>query len=1079
MAHSITIPFFAFKLHFHSGGNILFPIHSPESIRVKHSIQKIAKSYGKVLQKQIVDKGEYVHLLNEWQNGDFLKSHLKVSFDADKEGLSFPAFELEFDYYYKESEHGYWGLIPALSMEIFANDIDDLEESLEKAIQQEFKLNKRLDEVQGIIAAMWYDSVELLRSDITLKFHSLAELDSLEEHQKDLWLPRVATLIKVEEQETFGRVNEMKRLVRAINGNFSRNVLLIGTSGVGKTALLKELIYQKHDFRGQIWETSASILIKELTQSTGWQDNIAYLVKELTLQGDILFIRNLLELFEVGRYEGNSISIAEYLLTYIARGEVSIITECTEEEKAIIELKSPNFLSNFQLITLVEPQEDLENIILKKVNSIAKKNKVEIDNEAIQETIRLNKRFTPYSGFPGKPIRFLESIILDQKESSDHETANKISRSEVISHFCEEAGMPLFMVDPQIPMFPAKIKAQFNSEVYGQEPAVDGVVNMLTAVKTGLSKTGKPIASFLFVGPTGVGKTELAKVLSNFMFGSRNRMVRFDMSEFSSYDAVSKLIGQGQYVDGLLTSTVRREPFCVLLFDEVEKAHRDFFDLLLQILDAGRLTDSRGKLVNFCSTIIIMTSNIGAAAMQRREIMTNEANKKKEMAGRYLRAVQEQLRPELYNRIDEVIPFAALNEETVRYVVEREINQFKKREGIRYRRMDLNIEEAVFDYLAKVGFDAKYGARYLQRTLREKLVIPLSRTLNIFDLDDQLMVNISVKKKQIVIDADADPLGIDLLFEEIEKNDYADLAGQYRRSFQRFQEGYLFTQLMSDLDILKRQKDKMEQKFWNEKTRAKKYSNLLHLQSEIKTHATKIEKLEANYSLACMDLMVYELDWSLQMEAWKDKFFDIKVETLLLSDATHRNCRFRIYGENLELLINYYIPLFKQKGFDFIGQTIWYREDYFSEMIEVENKKGKSSYKLREEYFLRNWEESDKKNLIPEKPKDKLLGIEFLLVGNCPNLYLEKEAGQQKWKISDKEEYLYKIDVAKLNDALPKGAHKNSFFDNKTPFRTVTSKSIEDKNYGLKREVNRNGLLNLMIPLMDAQYKLNINLKIN
>ena len=1080
MPYTVTIPFFAFKIHYTTGSPGVTPMHDMGLMRFSQSLEKVAKSFSSEYQKHVTNKGKLKDILDYWQNGDFIKSKILVPIPKSRDGYSYPDIELEFDFFYQKNARGFWCVVPALKLEAFADDEDELEDTLLGIILQEFRRTGRLNSVSGIVDAIWYDEIELLQQDIEIKFPTPAELDNSQELQSEDWLPKVATKLEIAEKITYGRAAELNRLVRAMKGNSLRNVLLVGASGVGKTALVWELEYRRkeEDFRGEIWETSASVLIKELTRDTGWQDNIIPLVKELTTKGDILFVRNLLELFEVGKYQGNSISIAEYLLPYISRGELTIISECTDEEKGIIELRSANFLSSFEIIAMEAPQDDLEDIILKKVKDLSSKNKIKIENEAIEETIRLNKRFTPYSGFPGKPIRFLESILLNQVSAKERESIIEISRSEVIGHFCEETGMPAFMVDPVIPMHPNQIKAQFNNAVFGQENAVENVVNMLSTVKTGLSKTGKPIASFLFVGPTGVGKTELAKVLSEFMFGSRDRMIRFDMSEYSSYDAVTKLLGSGFYSDGLLTSTVRREPFCVLLFDEIEKAHPDFYDLLLQMLSEGRLTDSRRKLVNFCSTIIIMTSNIGAAAMQRRTIGPENKNHNKEIAQRYLRAVQDYFKPEIYNRIDQVIPFEPLSQDTVRFVMEREIEALKKREGIRFRRMDLTIEEQVLDYLSKEGYDSRYGARYLQRALRQELIIPLSKKVNVFDLDDQLIVNVSMKNKSIEILVDADPLGLDLLFEEIEKFDYADLTGEYRRQMQKFQSGFLYTQLMSDLDILIRKKNKLGEKFWEEKSRAEKYSNLLSLKSEVETQEIAIEKLETNFSLACMELQGYKTEWSDQLEKWKADFFELKVKNLLQSNPMNGNGRLRIYGKNIQPLMDFYVEFFIKKGFDFSVQTVWFRDSFYNEKIELINKKGKVNAESRKEYYVRDWVDKSDRNLMPEEAQDIFCGIDFLIVGECPKLYLRNESGMQRWKMAPKKEFVFISEVVDMNAPFPGNIHKKSFFESKNPFRIVELLSLEDKHLNIKREVIRGNYLDLIIPILDKQFEVSVDLAV-
>ncbi|HQU60866.1 MAG TPA: AAA family ATPase, partial [Saprospiraceae bacterium] len=443
---------------------------------------------------------------------------------------------------------------------------------------------------------------------------------------------------------------------------------------------------------------------------------------------------------------------------FLSRGEVVLISECTEEELARIELQSPSYISYFTQIHLKEPEgEVLEAIILDKVRDTAQLKSVHIEEEAIREAIRLNRRFSPYSGMPGKPIRSLESLLINKRSTLDKAAESlHISRSEVIHQFCEETGMPRFMADPAIPMDTVAIKADFNSKIFGQEAAVDSIVDLLAAVKTALTRTGKPIASLLLVGPTGVGKTELAKTLAEFMFGNRNRLVRFDMSEFSTPYSILRLTGTSYFTDGLLTSAIRREPFSVLLFDEIEKADPHFFDLLLQLLSEGRLTDNQGKLANFCSTIIIMTSNIGAQNLSQNPIGWTQEPEKEQVKAHFLSEAQKYFRPELFNRIDQVIPFAPLDKFTVRFVIEREVQLLRQREGIRFRRMNLQIEDPVLDFLAEKGYDSKYGARQLQRTIRDKLLVPLAKVLNTEDFDDQLDVKALVIEGEIQAISESD-----------------------------------------------------------------------------------------------------------------------------------------------------------------------------------------------------------------------------------------------------------------------------------------------------------------------------------
>ncbi|NJL76297.1 MAG: ATP-dependent Clp protease ATP-binding subunit, partial [Saprospiraceae bacterium] len=590
-----------------------------------------------------------------------------------------------------------------------------------------------MSNVQDIVSAIWYRHISWEREEVLYSFPTPDEVSYYITTTQNPWLPRLAQQILVKKPVLYGRAKELEQLVQAFQNPFQKNILLVGENGVGKSVLIYEAVrvLQEQNLLPEIWETTAARLIKELIQKTGWQDNIVFLCNELVQKKAILYVRNLMELFEVGQYEGNEVSLGLYLRSVLSQGEIALVAECTEDELAQIELKNSNYTTLFQIIRLNPPTDELQMIILQKSKDLANNKQISISEDAIKEIIRLNKRYTPYSGFPGKPIRFLENIISDAPKNT------AILKSSIVRRFCEETGMPLAMVDETIPMDVAKVKAFFNINIFGQPQAVEGVVDILASVKAALMRKEKPIASFLFVGPTGVGKTELAKVLAEFMFGNRERMVRFDMSEYADDYSVARLIGTSVGSDGVLTSAIRREPFCVLLFDEIEKASSKFFDLLLPILGEGRLSDSNGKTVNFCATIIIMTSNIGVGSSS--VIGLGEASHQSKSA-QYLTAVQQYFRPELFNRFDEVIPFEALSKEVVRSVVNREIEQLKRREGVATRSMHLEITPAVLDYLAEKGYSIKYGARHLQRAIREELSIPLATKLNLEDYDDRLEV---------------------------------------------------------------------------------------------------------------------------------------------------------------------------------------------------------------------------------------------------------------------------------------------------------------------------------------------------
>ncbi|MEM1124085.1 MAG: hypothetical protein AAGJ18_26850 [Bacteroidota bacterium] len=410
MAYSISIPFYAFTLQFSPENTLRTPLSDASAVRLNEDFHLLAGRYAEVFQKKVINKGDYQQLLNEYLEGSYQESEVEIFFKASKDKISYPEFSLTFVYFSKivSDKGARWGIVPALGVEAFADDEFQLEENIEEAIYSEFIRKQRGKSVRAIIATIWYEVVEMQKQTIDFRFHSLKELEDIQEGKEAAFLPKIAKKVEIGRPVTYGRKELLNQLTKAVKGKFNQNVLLVGASGVGKTALVWELVRQKskRKITNEFWETTASTMIKELTGDTGWQDNLALVCRELSKGNDVLFVRNFMELFEVGQYSGNTVSMADYLRPYISRSEVTLISECTEEERAKIELRSPNYLSLFQVIRMEAPQKDLEEIIIKKVKDLASNRRIELETEAIKETLRLNRRFTPYAGLPGKPIRF-------------------------------------------------------------------------------------------------------------------------------------------------------------------------------------------------------------------------------------------------------------------------------------------------------------------------------------------------------------------------------------------------------------------------------------------------------------------------------------------------------------------------------------------------------------------------------------------------------------------------------------------------------------------------------------------------
>ena len=340
----------------------------------------------------------------------------------------------------------------------------------------------------------------------------------------------------------------------------------------------------------------------------------------------------------------------------------------------------------------------------------------------------------------GKLIELQKLIDSKTAELAELQKTNKMLKEEVDAEDIAEivskwTGIPVTRMLESERQKLLTMEQNLEQRVIGQDEAVVAVSNAIRRSRAGLQDENRPIGSFIFLGTTGVGKTELARALAEFLFDDEKAMVRIDMSEYMEKFSVSRLIGAppgyvGYEEGGQLTEAVRRRPYCVLLLDEIEKAHPDVFNILLQVLDEGRLTDSQGRTVNFKNTIIIMTSNLGAHLIQDKLQEINDENKDLimgELRVSMLELLRQTIRPEFLNRIDEIILFKPLTEGDIRKIVNLQLKQLE--EKLARNQMTLKIDDDVMDWLGKLGFDISFGARPLKRTIQKHITNILSEKI--------------------------------------------------------------------------------------------------------------------------------------------------------------------------------------------------------------------------------------------------------------------------------------------------------------------------------------------------------------
>jgi ATP-dependent Clp protease ATP-binding subunit ClpC len=715
-------------------------------------------------------------------------SQVLVSLKPAKKSVAWTeSIDLRFDVLrWQHGQEGWIGFVPALGIQVVAAREEQLDELIPRHIRVALARTRAAERLFDLVQLERVESVTAERETIAADIRTPTELAddrSKKEEAAKLVIDEVGVVLDDKSvAEAYEIEAVVDRLAESLAGRNPRSVLLVGPSGAGKTAAFGQLFLLRRLHRlghAPFWATSGARLIAGASGFGLWQERCQKLCRQAKRDGAILHLGNLVELMEVGKAGGSHFGIANFFRPFLARGDILAVAECTPEQLPIIERSNPHLLAAFEQIAIEEPAPKAVLEILSRAAEDSRSRCADdldprdrslvgplITPAGLDAVARLHRRYATYSASPGRPLRFLKNLLQDQSSlislNPGSHDLKPIGAPEVTAAFSRETGLPLFLLDEAARLDLAAARGYFAGRVIGQGQAVDLVTDLLASVKAALNRPRRPIASLLFIGPTGVGKTEMAKALADYFFGglglssssilhppsssSSPRLLRFDMSEYATPDAVARLVGTAWESEGLLTSKVREQPFCVLLLDEFEKAHPSFFDLLLQILGEGRLTDSAGRLADFSNAIVVMTSNLGAASFGSGPFGLARATTTGAVHAHehFTHAVRSFLRPELFNRIDRIVPFLPLDESTIRMIARREVELISQRDGVRRRNLRLDISPAALDHLAKAGYDELYGVRPLKRQIEKELLAPLADAANQYAPATSLVARVDV-----------------------------------------------------------------------------------------------------------------------------------------------------------------------------------------------------------------------------------------------------------------------------------------------------------------------------------------------
>ena len=534
---------------------------------------------------------------------------------------------------------------------------------------------------------------------------------------------------KEADYEVYGRDEEIQNVITSLRRRTKNNPILVGEAGVGKTAIVEGLALAI--LRDQVPNDLKGLTVRSLELSSlmsgddgGFIPKFKNIIQEMiaTKGQNILFVDEFHTIVGAGSQNGESLDAGNIIKPALARGELQLIGATTLDEFHDYVETDRALERRVQKVMVEEPTIPEAITIIDQAKVIYEDfHRIKISRAAVETAVRLSVRYITDRFLPDKAF----DLIDEAATISSAENKELVTEKEIAQVLKNKTGIPITTILKGDNERLAGFKEKLLKRVKGQDEAIDAVVDAVTIAQAGLQDENKPISSFLFLGPTGVGKTELSKAVAEALFDDEDAMLRFDMSEYKQKEDVAKLIGnRGTRTKGQLTEGVKQKPYCVLLLDEIEKADGEVLDLFLQVLDDGRLTDATGRLVSFKNTIVIMTTNVGAKKIiDKAELKGNFKNltdRERQQFERSMENVlQREFRPEYLNRIENKLIFNLLESDVIEEIAEKNLSEIALR--MKRQNLTLSYDSSLIAYLSDVATDVRIGARPLERLIQRKV----------------------------------------------------------------------------------------------------------------------------------------------------------------------------------------------------------------------------------------------------------------------------------------------------------------------------------------------------------------------